>query len=194
MKKLLEKLIEKLARWIARQNADADAARAAEQSAQGEGAATPAQASPASYPAESVPPPGASAGDDVSPSLLDWCWGGVRGGGARLDDRARIAGLRVSASGLSYRWTAGGCEDLGAASRDDYSRTVACLFCRVGGRWRGGKFDWVSTSRTSRDLKNVRAGYNGWRPDAIEAADAYALVIVSADGRRRTNIIMEARR
>lgn len=149
---------------------------------------------PLPSPAESVPCPGAFAGDEVSPSLLDWCWGGFKGASATPADGVAISSLRVTASGLSYRWAAGGCERLGAESREDYSHTLACLFCRIGGVWRGGKFDWISTSRTTRDFKNVRDGYGGWRPDAIEVADAYAFVIVSRDGKRRTNIVMEVRK
>lgn len=196
MKKLIEKLLEKLARWIARQNAEADAARKAETAPPPDApAAEPAVPPPGASPAEpAVPPPGASAGDDVSPSLLDWCWGGFRGAAAMPADGVAISSLRVTSSGLSYKWASGGCERLGAVSRDDYHHTVASLFCRIGGRWRGGKFDWASTSRTTRDFKNIRDGYVGWRADAIEAADAYAFVIVSADGKRRTNIVMEARK
>lgn len=216
MKKLLEKLLEKLARWIARQNAAADDARAAETSggSAAETSAPAATSAPAQTSAQAATSGGgiaaatsataatsaqaetslASAGDDVSPSLLNWCWGGFKGASAAAAAGVAISSLRVTASGLSYRWAAGGCERLGAESREDYSHTLACLFCRIGGVWRGGKFDWISTSRTTRDLKNVRDGYGGWRPDAIEAADAYAFVIVSRDGKRRTNIIMEARK
>lgn len=131
-----------------------------------------------------------SADDAVDFSLLQWSYGGFKGGGAKLSSKARIENLKVSSSGMTYTWSAGGCEDLGASSCKDYSHTVACLFVRVAGAWRGGKFDWVSTSRTSRDFKNiVDKGYQGWPTNSIGSADAYAFVIVGGDGKSRTNVI-----
>ena len=82
----------------------------------------------------------------------------------------------------------GGCENLGAGSKEDPA-CLACLFCLIGGKWIGGKFDWISTSRTSRDFKNVSDGYNGWDKGAIGKAAKYAFVIVSRDGKKRTNVI-----
>ncbi len=131
---------------------------------------------------------GVLAPDAVAFSALDWCWGGFQGGKAKAVDGCRIGSLEVSSSGLSYSWEAGGCERLGAASETDYSHTVCALFCRVGGKWRGGKFDWISTSRRTRDLKNCMEGYGGWDKDAVGQADAYAFVVVSKDGRRRSNV------
>ncbi len=131
--------------------------------------------------------------DTVDFAALDWCWGGFKGGGAKTVDGAEITALKVTASGLSYKWAKGGCEKLGASSSTDYSATLACLFVRVGGKWQGGKVDWISTSRTTRDFANVREGYNGWRKDAIEAADAYAFCVVSKDGRKRTNVTLCAK-
>ena len=127
--------------------------------------------------------------DDVDFSLLQWSYGGFKGGGATLSSTARIKNLSVSSSGLSYSWAAGGCEDLGATSKADADHTIACLFVLVGGSWRGGKFDWVSTTRTSRDFKNIIGGYNGWPKDSIGKADKYAFCIVSKDGKARTNVI-----
>lgn len=128
--------------------------------------------------------------DAVDYSLLQWSYGGFKGGNAKISPKARIKNLKVSSSGMSYAWDSGGCEALGASSREDYDHTVACLFVRVGGAWRGGKFDWVSTSRTSRDFKNIaEKGYQGWPKNSIGSADAYAFVIVGGDGKSRTNVI-----
>ena len=96
---------------------------------------------------------------------------------------------------MSYSWSAGGCQDLGASSKEDAGNTLACLFVLVGGSWHGGKFDWISTSRTSRDFKNIigggdnPGGYNGWPKDSISKAEKYAFCIVSKDGQSRTNVI-----
>ncbi len=119
---------------------------------------------------------------------LDWCWGGFDGSKAAAVDGVRISGLKTTTKGMTYKWEAGGCEKLGAANRSDYTQTLACLFCWDGAKWRGGKFDWISTSRTSRDFSNLY-GYNGWDRSAYDNAKAVAFCIVSRDGRKRTNVI-----
>lgn len=133
--------------------------------------------------------PTASA-DAVDFASLNWFYGGFNGKNAKLVDGCEISSLKVTADGMSYKWVKGGCEQLGASSRTDADHTLACLFVRIGGKWQGGKWEWISTSRTTRDFKNVRDGYGGWRKDAIEAAEAYAFVIVSDDGKRRTNVAL----
>ena len=135
-------------------------------------------------------PGDAGASDAVDFSALDWCWGGIKGGGAQLVDGCRIGSLRVTSSGLSYKWEQGGCEKLGAASKTEAS-CVAALFCRISGKWVGGKFDWISTSRTSRDFKNISSGYSGWDKSAVSKADAFAFVIVSGDGSRRSTVAVQ---
>ncbi|MBQ6925555.1 MAG: hypothetical protein IJQ73_13020 [Kiritimatiellae bacterium] len=132
----------------------------------------------------------APAADAVNFAALKWCWGAFDGSKAAEDAGARIGSLKVSASGLSYKWEKGGCERLGASSASDAS-CLACLFCFDGSAWRGGKFEWVSTSRTTRDMKNVESGYEGWDAAAFRSAKAYAFVIVSKDGRKRTNVAVQ---
>lgn len=117
---------------------------------------------------------------------LKWCWGGLDGSKATETDKARIKNLRVSSSGLSYDWETGGCEALGATSREDASHTIACLFLEDG---RGGKFDWISTSRRTRDFANIKGGYNGWSKSAFAASRRVWFCICSKDGRTRTNLI-----
>ena len=131
--------------------------------------------------------------DEVDFALLDFCWGAFKGGSAKLVDGVEIGSLKVSGSGMSYKWVAGGCEKLGATSREDAGHTICALFCKLDGKWRGGKFDWISTSRTSRDLKNIEGAYNGWDKNAVSKASEYAFVIVSADGKKRTNVIKAGR-
>ena len=122
---------------------------------------------------------------------MQWAYGGFDGAGARPVGGCEIAALKVSASGMAYKWAKGGCELLGASSRTS-ADCIAALFVRgADGEWRGGKFDWISTSRTTRDFKNVKSGYGGWPKDAIQAARGFAFVIVSADGKRRTNVAVQ---
>ncbi len=146
-------------------------------------------AAPKTAPTSTSTTPASSSADEVNFSLLQWTYGGFKGGDAKLGAQPRISGLKANNSGMSYSWVSGGCENLGATSASDYSHTVACLFCYYGGKWVGGKFDWVSTSRRTRDFKNVHDGYNGWSPTVFTKATAYAFVIVSKDGKTRSNVI-----
>jgi len=78
---------------------------------------------------------------------LSWCYGGFKGGKAKESAEAVLAGASLKANTLSFSWTKGGCEQLGATSRTDADHTLACLFLANG---KGGKFEWVSTSRKTR--------------------------------------------
>ena len=124
--------------------------------------------------------------DAVSFDTLQWKYGGFNGSGAKLDV-PRISNLSVKSNGLSLTW------DVNLSgwglSNDDWRGALACLFCKVDGVWKGGKMDWISSSRATRDFHNIRDGYNGWDKQAIERADAYAFVVVSADGKRRSNVV-----
>ena len=127
--------------------------------------------------------------DGVEFARLSWDWGGFNGSGATLVQEAQIGSLSVSASGLRYSWVSGGCEALDAANSHENANCIAALFVLDGtGTWRGGKFDWISTDRLTRDFKNISGAYNGWPPGAVKTAKAYAFVIVSKDGKRRTNV------
>jgi hypothetical protein len=138
-------------------------------------------------------PSSPSTADAVPYGSLNWSMGGFRGAGALQHSGAVIGSLSVKSNGMSYKWVSGGCEQLGATSKGDAGHTLACLFYKDSvGKWQGGKFDWISTSRTTRDFKNIHDGYNGWSPSAFAAATEYAFVIVGTNG-RRTNVIKGAR-
>ena len=128
-------------------------------------------------------------GDEMDYSQLAFVYGGLKGEGAKVEQGCRIESLKVNGSGMSYKWAKGGCEKLGATSRDDYKNTFACLFCRVNGSWIGGKFDEISTSRLTRDFKNINSGYRGWDKSALAKADAFAFIITNKTGSKRTNVI-----
>jgi hypothetical protein len=137
--------------------------------------------------------PGATV-DAVPYSSLNWSMGGFRGAGALQHSGAVIGSLSVKSNGMSYRWVSGGCETIGATSKGDADHTLACMFYKDdAGKWQGGKFDWISTSRTTRDFKNIHSGYNGWNAAAFDAATEFAFVIVGTGG-RRTNVIRGARK
>ena len=149
----------------------------------GEQPAAPAGEQPAA-PAEPAP----AAGDEVSFSAFPFNYGGISGRGAALSS-PRIKGLRISGQNLSYSWAGPNLSAWGLG-HDNYSGAYACLFVqRSDGSWVGGKFDWISSSRTSRHLENVFHGYEGWSLGGVPNPCSAAFVIVSADGRRRTNVI-----
>lgn len=119
---------------------------------------------------------------------IRWACGGFDGSRAKETPDAQVGGVRMDAKGMRYKWVKGGCEVLGAVSARDYSHTVACAFYWDGAAWVGGKFDWISTSRTTRDFANIKDGYHGWNWRAFVDAERRAFCIVSADGKRRTNL------
>ena len=136
--------------------------------------------------------PGATV-DAVAYSALKWNMGGFNGARAVRHDGVEIGSLNVGRDGMSYRWVRGGCETIGATSRGDAGHTLACLFyLDASGKWQGGKFDWISTSRTTRDFKNIHSGYNGWNAAEFDAATEFAFVIVGTGG-RRSNVIRGAK-
>lgn len=128
-------------------------------------------------------------GDEIDYSKVNFTYGGLNGSGARVADGCRIGSLKVDGNKMTYKWVKGGCENLGASSSTEYKNTFACLFCRVNGSWIGGKFDEISTSRTMRTFTNINDGYRGWDKSALSKADAYAFIIISKTGSKRTNII-----
>ncbi|MBR1608005.1 MAG: hypothetical protein IJ678_00140 [Kiritimatiellae bacterium] len=131
--------------------------------------------------------PAAPASAAAAAPALAWNFGGFDGSRAVEDPATQIRGLSVSSSGMSYKWAAGSLKNWGLADTD--ASAIAAAFYWDGSRWVGGKFDWISTSRTTRDWKNVRDRYNGWNPDAFFAASRHAFCIVSKDGKKRTNLI-----
>ena len=128
----------------------------------------------------------AAASDPLPPGAVSW-FGTPKCGSAARVARAEIANLRVSPSGLSYKWVSGGCEALGASGAGDIGPICALGYQTASGAWKIAKFDHISTSRTSRDYKNLQEGYNGWNWGEVSTAKSFCFVILSADGKRRTN-------
>ena len=125
-------------------------------------------------------------GDMVDFSALNWSYGGFNGAGAQPSD-VSIAGLSMSSDSLSFAYV----KDLSSwgLSRSD-AGALCCLFVqKADGSWVGGKFDWISTSRTTRDLGHVKGGYNGWSLRGTANPCPAAFVIVSANGSKRSNVI-----
>lgn len=118
--------------------------------------------------------------------VLVYKYGGFHGENAVEDPNTQIKDLHMSKSGMSYKWARGSLSNWGL-SHDD-ANALACAFYWDGSRWIGGKFDWISTSRTTRDFKNLE-DYNGWRSGPFFSAPKRAFCIVSKDGKKRTNLL-----
>ena len=129
-----------------------------------------------------------SAVDAVPYDSLQWRYGGFNGARAILDT-PRLSNLRTNGRTLTYKWDTGlSGWGLGHA---DAGAICAVFFDRGGGVWVGGKFDWVSTSRTNRELKHVES-YSNWPQSGITLPHSgrVAFVVVSADGKLRSNVVV----
>ena len=125
--------------------------------------------------------------DAVDFASLVWKFGGVDGSKAKLS-APRISGLKAGKESISYKWdvtlSAWGLDD------DDSDNALACWFVtREDGSIVGGKFDWISTSRKTRDFKNVLTGYQGWSLEGVPNPCQAYFVVVSKDARKRSNIV-----
>lgn len=140
---------------------------------------------PADTPAD-TPAQSAAAGDEVEFARFQWKFGGFNGAGAQRDMSVELANLKNNGRVVSYTWVKG-------LSAWGFGHTDAGAICAIfvqqaDGSWVGGKFDWISTSRASRELKHLE-NYNGWNM-TLPINAPVAFVVVSADGRRRSNVIV----
>ena len=127
--------------------------------------------------------------DQVAYSELRWTCGGVDGAKAVLTG-VRLNALAVAPpASMTVAWGTT-LREWGYA--DTQADALACLFCKVDGKWVGGKFEWISASRPYRDLKNVRTRYAGWNPDFLQAGE-FAFVVLSKDGSKRSNVVKSTR-
>lgn len=136
--------------------------------------------------ADSTADAGQSASAAASGTLV-YKYGGFDGSRAVEDPNTQIKNLRMSRDGLSYQWAKGNLGNWGL-SREE-AGALACAGYWDGKQWIMAKFDWISTSRTTRGFENIYDHYNGWKPEPFFAAPKRAFCIVSEDGKRRTNLL-----
>ena len=126
---------------------------------------------------------------------LEWRWGAFDGSRAVEDPSCRLSDLDVGRTALAFRYVSSPAIPAGWARRDTGKgpMVLACAFVwdEALGRWVGGKFDWIDEARTTRPLENIHGGYGGWDPNAWAAAPRHAFCIVSADGKKRSNIVTD---
>jgi hypothetical protein len=126
--------------------------------------------------------------DQVPFGSLKWAYGGKPNGAGARNGGVVISGARFSEGGVSFTYA----KNLSAwGYADNALGGVACLFVqKSNGQWVGGKFDWISSSRKSRDFANVYGGYEGWSLAGVPNPCTAAFVIISPDGKRRSNAIV----
>ena len=129
-----------------------------------------------------------TAGDGAPFAAFRFIYGNFKGEGAKLSS-PRISSLRFTSNDLYYKWAGSTLASWGMS--DGQADAICCLFVQNNeGQWVGGKFDWISTSRTHRDLNHVtRDGYGGWNLRGVPNPCKAAFVIISRDSRRRSNVI-----
>lgn len=134
-------------------------------------------------------------GDEVKFADMNWTFGGFNGAKSILDAQVMIGKLQIAGSGMRYEFVNGSSlrgwdfeRSWGMA--DGEASALACLFVkRTDGRWVGGKFDWISTSRKTRSFTNIFEGYHGWSLEGVPNPCKSAFVIVNPKAGVRTNII-----
>ena len=129
----------------------------------------------------------AAAPDQIDYGSLSWRYGGIGGGGYKSSG-VSISGLRANSGGLSFKYNTN-LSAWGYWNGDCYG--YACLFVQTtSGSWVGGKFDWISSSRSSRDFNNIYGGYRGWNLDNVPNPCQIAFVILDVNNKRRSNVIV----
>lgn len=137
--------------------------------------------------AEEAPEPGVP--DEAPYADFQWRYGGERLPGARNDGSVVIALKKLSAGGIDFTWE----KNLSAwGISHDHADALVCAFVQdSSGQWLGGKFDWISSSRTFRDFGHLSGAeaYKGWNLEGIPNPTQLAFVVVERTGRRRSNVI-----
>lgn len=96
---------------------------------------------------------------------ISWSYGGFNGSKAKVSEEAVLKGATLKGDTLTIEWAKGDCRNIGATSKSDAGHTVACLFLANG---KGGKFEWISSDRKTRSMKNIKEGYNKWPKTALD--------------------------
>lgn len=127
--------------------------------------------------------------DAVPYDQLIWKYGGFNGRNAK-HDQVTLADMSFNGTRISYRWAVG--LDAWGIPHTQHNQTICAAFFLRDGKWEGGKFDWVSTSRPFRDIHHVEY-YNNWAQAGLRLPVRYpcAFVVVHTDGQRRSNVIAE---
>lgn len=119
-------------------------------------------------------------GDDVD--LSTSVWHGPNGSKAKVTET--LSNLTFDGKAFRYRQSAGTSKWTPRTGEKNVNQ-YACFFVKRNGVWAGGKFDWSSETRNSRERTNIDNGYTGGiRPVAGEEV---RFCLMDLNGTKRTN-------
>ncbi len=126
--------------------------------------------------------------DDIPFEILKWKFGGFRPPTNAVRSTVTVSSLKMKRDGMSFKWV----RNLGAWGIPyEVPDALACLFVKTeDGEWVGGKFEWISSSRSTRQFTNIREGYHGWTLRGVPKTAEAAFVIFRKDGKQRSNIVV----
>lgn len=95
----------------------------------------------------------------------------------------------MSDKGLSYGWAKGNLRNWGI--QDDHAAKALAImgYSTDAKQYKCAKADWISSDRLTRDFKNIEEGYNGFNCQEFKSAPYKCFFIMSADGKKRTNVL-----
>lgn len=127
--------------------------------------------------------PAGDSGQNNDIDLSDAVWHGPDGRKARVTES--LTGLKIDSKKISYSLSKGteSWEPHNAAQKN--CNQYSCFFVLRDGRYRGGKFDWSTYSRKTRELKNIRGGYTGGI--VPRAGERVWFCFMDLNGKKRTN-------
>lgn len=126
--------------------------------------------------------------DDIPYDLLQWKYGGFKPPTNAVRSTVVVSDLRVNRGGFRFKWV----RDIGAWGVPyEVPDALACFFVKNNaGEWVGGKFEWISSSRSTREFTNIRDGYHGWNLKDVPNPCEVAFLVFRKDGKRRSNIVV----
>lgn len=124
-----------------------------------------------------------------STEKLDWCWGGFKGSGAKVDNTCVLSGLSAGNDKIAFRWVTNIPSNWAKKSTEKGNLVIFSVFVRSGDGWKGGKVDWIDENRSSRSTENIKDGYNGWSFESYKSAKEVGICVCSVDGKYRSALL-----
>jgi hypothetical protein len=126
----------------------------------------------------------------AQPSIKIVSFGSPNCSKATEDPNTQIGSLKMNKNGLSYRWTKGDLSNWGIKNKHD-ADALAIAGYGDGNTFKCSKFDWISSDRLTRGFENIYGGYNGFNSNEFFGAKHRCFFIMSKDGKRRTNVLVD---
>lgn len=141
----------------------------------------------------SVPTPVPTPAPVQNEDKIDWCWGGFKGSGAKVDNTCVLSGLSAGNDKIAFKWVTNIPSNWARKSTEKGNLVIFAVFVRSGDGWKGGKVDWIDENRSSRSTENIKDGYNGWSFESYKSAKEVAICVCSIDGKFRSPLLVAKR-